>query len=524
MKGKKLLVLALALIMMISLFSACSKAEETPETTKESVEESTDAPETTEEDAQEMEEPVIVKYVGPGTKPLDEDAVLAALNEKMLADGVNVQLEIEWIGWDVVDQKVNMKMSTNESFDLLHVWSDPTKINFLSMGALTVLNDLLEEYGQNIMKATPEQCWIPETYKGDIIAVPAYWRDISDYGGPSGELYVQTNKTEPLGLETPQTIDELIPFMKELQAGWGGEETVYAWEHNVRRTATWLHRTYDSWPFYTETENPLIYISKDGEVKSWFETEEFKMDCEYFEQLYKEGLIHPDVLSVPADTRQNMANAGKILLGMGTCGEEAIAGLKKTVDENIWIEKFLLNPEKPYVQFELTWNRNVVPAASEHPEAAIMFLDWLYSSDENHDLLMYGIEGQDYTVADNNRIERAYNDDNQMLYNFPEWQMANFALRNFQPADPDSFVEAATTVNPNSEIHIASGFIFDSTPVKTEYANVVAEMPASIYPMKFGLVSYEDYIDNALETLKAAGLDVIVEEYERQFNEWLASK
>ncbi len=525
MKTKKLLVLVLAVIMVFSIMAACTKAEETSDEPKKATKTEAPAKETkTEAPAEEPAEPVIVKYVGPGGASPDEATVLAAVNEKLLADGTNLQFETEWIGWDVVDQKVNAKMQAGESFDLLHVWSNATKISFLGLEALTPLNDLIEEYGQNILAATPEQCWISETVAGNIIAVPAYWRDISDYGGPAGELYVQKNKYEPLGLTMPTTLDEMIPFMTQLQAGWGGDETVYAWEHNIKRTPVWLHRAYDSWPFFTEEENPIIFISKDGEVKSWFETEEFKMDSDYFRQMYTAGLIHPDVLSVPSDTRNNMSIAGKILLGFGTCGEESIAGLQRDVDPDIWIDTTLLNPDEPYVQFGLTWNRNVVPIASEHPEAAIQFLDWLYTGDENHDLLLYGIKDTHYTDAGNNRIERIFNDEGTQLYNFPHWQIANYAMQNYGPADPDSYVEKAMNVNPDSELHISSGFIFDSTPVKTEFANVMAELPASIYPIRFGVISYEENIDEALQNMKAAGLDTVITEYQSQFAAWLAEQ
>lgn len=522
MKTKRLLVLVLAIIMIISVMTACTKTEGPEATDKPKEEMKTE--EKAEEKAEEPEAPVTVKYVGPGAESPQDDVVLAAVNDKLLADGINIQLEIEWIGWDVVDQKVNAKMQAGEVFDILHVWSNATKISFLGLEALTPLNELIEEYGQNILAATPEQCWTAETVAGNIIAVPAYWRDISDYGGPAGELYVQKNKYEPLGLTLPTTRDEMIPFMKALQEGWGGDETVYSWEHNMKRTPVWLHRSYDSWPFFTEEENPIIFIGKDGEVKSWFETEEFKMDCEYFEQMYNEDLIHPDVLSVPADTRNNMALAGKILLGYGTCGEESIAGLQHDVDPNIWIDTTILNPEKPYVQFGLTWNRNVVPISSEHPEAAIQFLDWLYTSDENHDLLMYGVKDTHYTDAGNGRIERVFDAEGKQLYSFPEWQMANFAMQNYRPADPDSYVEKAMNVNPDSVLHISSGFIFNSTPVKTEYANVMAEIPASIYPMRFGVISYEENIDAALQNMKAAGLDTVIAEYERQFEQWLSEQ
>ena len=50
---------------------------------------------------------------------------------------------------------------------------------------------------------------------------------------------------------------------------------------------------------------------------------------------------------------------------------------------------FQLAPEKnDFITF-YTYNCNAVPVTSKHPEAALDFLQWLYSDQENHDLFMY---------------------------------------------------------------------------------------------------------------------------------------
>lgn len=45
-------------------------------------------------------------------------------------------------------------------------------------------------------------------------------------------------------------------------------------------------------------------------------------------------------------------------------------------------------------------------------------------------------------------------------------------------------------------------------------------MIASIYPIKFGLVDYDSHIDDAIANLKAAGMDKVIDEYRRQFEEF----
>ena len=42
-----------------------------------------------------------------------------------------------------------------------------------------------------------------------------------------------------------------------------------------------------------------------------------------------------------------------------------------------------------------------------------------------------------------------------------------------------------------------------------------------MYPIKFGFVDYEEAYDAAIAKLKAAGLDKVIEEYQKQLNEYL---
>lgn len=68
------------------------------------------------------------------------------------------------------------------------------------------------------------------------------------------------------------------------------------------------------------------------------------------------------------------------------------------------------------------------------------------------------------------------------------------------------------------------GFSFDLTPVSTEYAQLQAVEQEYFNPMTAGIVSYEDGYEEAVKKLKEAGIDAFVEEYQRQFQEFIDSK
>ena len=79
---------------------------------------------------------------------------------------------------------------------------------------------------------------------------------------------------------------------------------------------------------------------------------------------------------------------------------------------------------------------------------------------------------------------------------------------------PDDHIDYMTYKSDNYVISPAAGFIFDSSNVTSELTNLQTEIISSIYPIKVGMVSYEDNIDAAIEKLKAAGLDKYLEDTE----------
>ena len=82
-------------------------------------------------------------------------------------------------------------------------------------------------------------------------------------------------------------------------------------------------------------------------------------------------------------------------------------------------------------------------------------------------------------------------------------------------------VSAAAESSRSSVVSPIAGFIFDARNVQTELSNLQTEIIASIYPIKVGMVSYEDNIDQAIANLKAAGLDTYLNEYRTQFSAYL---
>ena len=504
-KMKRLLAVALCAAMAVSA-GACSGADSgSSEKTSSAGSQAVSA-------AAGSSAPQPMRYVAPGSDWPMQDEVIAKVNEKLQADGVNIEVKLQRIPWDAWDQKTQLMISSGEEFEMLHVMQDKKQVGILyGQGALAPLNELFDSGKYDDLKSKfTDNVWKEVTSQGNILAVPAM--STANQGKSYGDISYRKDVADKLGLKTPTTVDEVIDFAKAIQAELEKEtgKKIYAWG-GTGRPAEWYLRSLDEDYFYVDTALTLVKVDQDGTVSSWVESEEFKNSCKLYERFNKEGLIHPDSLSLGHEYGSN-----EILYGRWAIGFDS--GMPVENEQQL---------QKNVPGAFYTYNCNAVPVTSKHPEAALDFLQWLYSDQENHDLFMYGIEGETYNAVGDNRKEKILGEDGKALYQYDEWQIAYQPLRRFEDGMSDRLIALDSRrrdLDEEAVVSVATGFMFDSTPVADAAANLSAEAESLLAPLKCGLVSYDEGFESALSTLKAAGLDEYLAEYDKQFQEFLSGQ
>jgi putative aldouronate transport system substrate-binding protein len=321
----------------------------------------------------------------------------------------------------------------------------------------------------------------------------------------------------------PKTQEELLAAMEKVMATQTGASKPYLPINGGLRDPSFaLHRTYDSYPFIVKDK--VAYITQDGQVKNWAETDEFKKDAAFFRTAYQKKLINPDVLVGKKEQQTAQINAAMYSFYFGTPNNvvEMRKSFPNLKDEDFTIER--LSPEKPNYRMVAAKNVNVVTASSKHPEAAVKFLNWLYANQDNYDLFMYGIEGKTFTKVDDHGMEAILDTDNKTpLYGQPDWMVGNL---NFIRYSPDLLSASKTLfkTDPQAQTFYAANFFFDPNAVKVEMANVQAVYTSDIMPIYDGVTDYDKHIKTAVDKLKAAGIDKVIAEYQKQLNDFKASK
>ncbi len=456
----------------------------------------------------------------PAGLPDVEDAINAITESE-----IKVHVNLEMVETGSYAQQVSLRMASSEPTDLL-LTMPADSASFTSMQAqnqLMDITDLLAEYGQDI-----------QNIMGDKLKGTSANGRI--YGVPGNRTYVvstwiimRTDVLEALGLlEKAQNMTSMDEYEEILEAVTSSEEysslagivssdgqgTCLGITPGYLATDTFADATcYDS----LGDNNFLISVNPEGTdstIRNSYATEEFKAIYEKMHDWYEKGYVYKDT-ATNSEMAESLVKSGVAFSYIGNC-EEGVETLKSTAcGMPMTCVKVRTYPVTTSSLTKFVWT---IPNAAREPEAAMTFLDMMFTDARIANLLAWGIEGRDYEVVDGearyvNGEEGAYHSDDFLFGNqfitLP-WQGDGADFREKCEA-----VEAAGTVSPYL------GFTADTSSVTNEIGavtNVISEFKGQVHTGSCDPSVYDDF----LEKLEANGADKIIECYQTQLNDWLA--
>ena len=206
---KKLLAMALAAAMVVTAFAGCSGNNDTSSadsTSSASSEASTSSDASTSDESSATEDDGTIhpmRIVQPGTLCADYETGMAAVNEKLKEDGVNIEVSVTRIPWDAYAEKLNLMLTTGEEFELLHVMQDVKNLSAIAgMGAISSALWSSVEAGDEIVASdTLYGCTFALLNHGmSKFGVSVKFVDFADLAAVKAAL---TEKTKVVYLETP---------------------------------------------------------------------------------------------------------------------------------------------------------------------------------------------------------------------------------------------------------------------------------------------------------------------------------
>ncbi len=160
-----------------------------------------------------------------------------------------------------------------------------------------------------------------------------------------------------------------------------------------------------------------------------------------------------------------------------------------------------------------------ITSESQHPQEAMQLLNLMYTDADLMNLLHYGIEGIHYERNENNRIILKKGSGYQVNNG---WSIPNEFLCLKQENEPDDLWKM---IQQNNEAAIwgdAVGFVFDDLGWEDHISQIKKIEDIYADGLASGVLNPEIYLPMMLEDLEKAGINSLVREVQRQYDEWLA--
>jgi len=308
--------------------------------------------------------------------------------------GVNLEfIEVSSTEWS---EELSLTLASGDLPDIIAgSMSSADLASSIKAGTIIDLKPYIESYGENI-KATmevvegmKEEITIPS---GEIASLP-YINFSTEEGNscPQGLLYVYQPWLDKLGLEAPDTAQELYDVLKAFKTkdpnGNGKADEIPF----LPRT---LARFYDLFSLFGIVVQEGEYLQEvNGEIVFTPNMPNFKEGLTYLRTLYKEGLVNEKVFTDAAANTLGKGSADTAVAG-AVCGEAAFAVVGADRQEEMtlipyiaadgyemaWLERPIVNP-----------GRFMITKDCEHPEVALRVWDYFFS-EEGANLFWMGTE------------------------------------------------------------------------------------------------------------------------------------
>lgn len=470
-----------------------------------------------------------VRYIGPG-KQKDAEMVWAEFNNQLPTYLPNTSVEFEIIPGGEYGDRWKLALSAGEQLDVAgRYWMQNLDVE-VAKGAFLPLDDLIDEYGRNIKKNLPEWVLQKGMTAGQVYEIPCYQIMVAmRYAMYAQEEQAMTydlksiaRKIEPKEFMDQESWELLAGYFKDAQDG--GDLQLGA-----SVTLSWLMGK----GIEGVGQGAAIeFGARPIKVFNRYEHQSYKDGIAAMAAAYEMGFMRKDVLAMDNPRADDYKPDGTLGYIHGMVGTEETLKLATT-------ERW----QYPYVVYALQREARVsyahsatnvaIPSTAKHPERAMQFIDLMQGEDGSDlfNMLTWGLEGTHYNVVREanglpKRIETigyAGQGNADSPYGLWKWAMGNTAFSWVTQADTDDYIDIWVNINETAVPSPLMGWVPDPNPTKTEEAQIKAVIGEYQQSLEYGALG-EDYMDTYMEfldKLKAAGIDKVVDEYQRQIDEFI---
>lgn len=439
--------------------------------------------------------------------PADAQSDVASVNAEasriMQEHGIDAELELQFIDSAAYSERMTMNMASGTEFDLCFTGYLNPYLSAVQKGGYYELDELLENspLKDEIGEFNLENAGMVD---GHVYGIP----NMQVMAGQTG-IFVLKDLAEEYGLKTDEItcLEDLEPFMEWVKTNhpekyvfrntnYGGGWKEYEHTDIISKCVRIVSKDDGSYEAMAITDWPYYY-------------EEGDKCTEYFNK----GYIRQDITTVMDDSLEKSTGKYAIWRSAYKPGAQEENNLNYPDSEAICIPV-------GYAFVSAGEGRNAmtaINAKSKHPELAFKVMELANTDKEFFNVICNGIKDKHYTLNSDGTLEYT---DNSGYKLGAAWKFGS--VFNSYPVKGQStdIWEETKEFNSNAKKSNLIGFTFDTTPVRTQ----IAQIEAVLGKYTFDPAKNEENKPIIVKELTEAGMYEVLDEVNKQLDEWEASR
>lgn len=453
----------------------------------------------------------------------DSEPEAYAAKEKEIIDAIGVKPVPLWLPYGSETEKLNVLIADESTqLDLITTgnWDEYAK-----SGVIMPLNELLEQYGQDILAAYSEfpGIWdyVTDSATGNIYGVP---RTLPLTQHP---IWMREDWFKALGMEQPHTVAELNTLVEKLyEADPAGNGQTIPMLLDLDSVFYGLSGAYTKYGYGTWLDET------DGRVKLGIMQDGMKDCIAQVAEWYEKGYVYQDSFTIDTTKVNELITAGRVGVSLLIYSPICInlPELQKTQPEASYVYSPDFSGEQGFAETCQAPSNScmMILARSEHPEAAMKYLNWFM--DKTNFIGSYaGRLGIDWEWVNEDastliRLDTETYDGE--FYAFPNNLMLRYLnILNSADEEPGLYTRFLTEDSYRTEgvkycgdygTMYSTAKMKELAPNKTDIDTMIREEVTNFITGVRSMDEWDSFIN---DELTAAGVDKVIDAYTTLYNE-----